>query len=128
MSPSLDRREFSVAAALALLGGATIAIGCGSGSNNPSSPSPTPSPGTGSVVGSVSSNHPAAHSAVITAAQLGAGVGLILDISNGLHSHTVTLAGDQVMQIAGGARVSVASSTNTHSDGSGPHSHTVTFN
>ena len=126
-SGSLDRREFSVAAALALLGGATITIGCGGGSSNPTSPNPTPSP-TSDIAGVVSANHPQPHVAVVTAAQLAAGGGLTLGFSNGLHPHTVTLTGAQVMQIAARARVSVASSTNPHSDGSDPHSHTVTFN
>jgi hypothetical protein len=131
MSASLDRRQFSIAAALALLGGATIAIGCGGASSNSNNATPVPSPATGVTGngnGSVSGNHERPHTAVITAAQLSAGGGLILDISNGLHSHTVTLTGAQVMQIATGGRVAVISSTNPHSDGSGPHDHQVTFN
>ncbi|HEY0284350.1 MAG TPA: hypothetical protein VGC23_03105 [Vicinamibacterales bacterium] len=68
------------------------------------------------------------HVAAISAAQLSAGNGIILDISNGLHSHTVTLTGAQVTQIAARASVSVDSSTNTHSNGAEPHAHTVTFN
>lgn len=135
---SLDRRQFTAAVALALLGGAAITFGCGGGSSNPNGPTLTPSvtpsptqsasPGTGGVVGTVTPNHEMPHVAVITAAQLSAGGDLVLDISNGLHSHTVTLTGAQVTLIAGGGRVSVQSSTNTHSDGHNPHHHTVTFN
>ena len=66
--------------------------------------------------------------AVITPAQLGAGAAVTLDISNGRHSHIVNLSSAQVSQIAGKSRVSVTSSTNPHADGSGPHSHRVTFN
>jgi len=131
MQPGLvTRRQFSVAAALALLGGATITIGCGGGSSSPSSPTviPPPPQATGNIIGSVGANHPMPHIAVITAAQLGAGVGITLDISNGLHTHTVLLSSGQVQQIAARASVSVASSTDPHSDGTSPHLHMVTFN
>jgi len=124
----IDRRRFGVAA-LALLGGAAISMGCGGGSS-PTSPSPVSAPpgGTGRVVGSVSNNHPLPHIAILTAEQLSAGAGVTLDISNGLHSHTVTLTAVQIGQIAAGAQVSGASSTDPHSGGGDPHEHTVTFN
>ena len=126
MRPELiGRRQFSIRA-LALLGGGTIAIGCGGGSNNPTSPTATPSEGQN--IGVVSGNHPLAHVAAISAAQLSAGNGIVLDISNGSHSHTVILTGDQIMQIAAKGRVTVDSSTNPHSNGADPHAHTVTFN
>ena len=126
MRPELiGRRQFSIAA-LALLGGATIAIGCGGGSNHPTSPTATPSEGQN--IGFVGGNHLLPHVAAISAAQLSAGNGIILDISNGSHSHTVTLTGAQVMQIAARAQVSVDSSTNTHSNGADPHAHAVSFN
>jgi hypothetical protein len=121
---SLDRRQFC--AALPLLG-ATIAIGCGGSSGSPTAPTPS-TPPTGNKAGVVSTNHDIPHVAVITAAQLSAGGALILDIGNGLHSHMLNLTSTQVTQIAGGARVSQQSSRDTHSDGSDPHSHTVTFN
>jgi len=130
----LRRRTLSAGAAFALLGFPLISIGgCGGGGGTPVGPStptpnptPTPSSGAGDIAGSVSRNH--GHTAVITAAQLSAGAGLELVISNGFHSHTATLTGTQVTQIAGGTRVSVASTTDPHSDGSDPHSHMVTFN
>ena len=121
----IGRRQFSIDA-LALLGGATIAIGCGGGSNNPTSPTATPPPGQ--IIGVVGGNHPMPHVAVISAAQLSAGVGISLEMSNGFHSHTVTLTGAQVTQIADKVRVMVLSSTNPHSNGAEPHEHTVTFN
>lgn len=135
----VDRRQFSVAAALALLGGASITIGCGGGSRSPTTPAPvqtrnpapapTPVLPPGAVAGSVSANHPAPHRAVITAAELGAGGALTLNIlGDAFHSHTVTLANTEVGEIARGARVAKQSSQDPHSDGSGPHSHTVTFN
>ena len=124
----IGRRQFSVAA-LALLGGATIAIGCGGASNNPTSPTATTTvTPQGQNIGFVSGNHPLPHVAAISAAQLSAGAGITLDISNGSHSHTVILTGDQIMQVAAKGRVSVDSSTNPHSNGADPHAHTVTFN
>ena len=84
---------------------------------------------TGDASGTVSANHPLQHIAVITAAQLSLGGLLTLNIQgNGLHSHSVTLDGAQMSQIAAGCRISQVSSTDPHSDGSGPHTHTVTFN
>ena len=121
----IGRRRFSIDA-LALLGGATIAVGCGGGSNSPTSPTATPPPGQS--IGVVSGNHPMPHVAVISAAQLSAGVGISLEMSNGFHSHTVTLTGAQVTQIADKVRVIVLSSTNPHSNGAEPHEHAVTFN
>jgi hypothetical protein len=121
----IGRRQFSINA-LALLGGATVAIGCGGASNSPTSPTATPSQGQN--IGFVTGNHPMPHVAAISAAQLSAGTGITLDISNGSHSHTVTLTGAQIMQIADKARVSVDSSTNPHSNGAEAHAHTVTFN
>jgi len=121
----LGRRQFSIAA-LALLSGATVAIGCGGASDHPTRPTATAPDGQN--IGFVSGNHPLPHVAAISAAQLSAGDGIILDISNGSHSHTVILTGPQVMQISARNRVSVGSSTNPHSNGADPHAHTVTFN
>lgn len=136
MSQDFDpnRRTLSVGAALALLVFLLISIGgCGGGGGTPagpSSPNPTPTPslGPGDIAGFVAANHADPHIAVIRAAQLSAGLGLILDIPNGFHSHTVTLTGAQVMLIAGRATVSVRLSTDPHSGGNDPHSHMVTFN
>lgn len=133
----LERRRITALAALALLGCTITLTGCAGGSGSPAAPSATPAPTppaastcpANGACGSVSANHSLRHIAVITAAQLGAGSALSLDIQgDAFHSHTLTLTGTQVIQIAGGARVSQDSSRDTHSDGSGPHSHTVTFN
>ena len=71
MRPELiGRRQFSIAA-LALLGGATIALGCGGASNNPTSPTTISSQGQN--IGFVSGNHPMPHVAIISAAQLSGG-------------------------------------------------------
>jgi hypothetical protein len=83
----------------------------------------------GEVRGSVSANHPLPHIAVITAAQLSAGGERSVNIQGqALHSHTVTLSGPQMMQIAAGCRTSQESSVNPHSNGTGDHSHAVAFN
>jgi len=120
----LDRREFTLAAVLAALSGATITISAcgGGGGSSPTAPSnPTPPLGAGDKAGSISTNH--GHTVVITAAQLtaGAAVSLTLTVGDG-HTHGVTLSAAEVTQIAGSTRVSKESTSDTG------HSHTVTFN
>ena len=123
-----DRRQFNAAFLRALLA-AGVGSRCGGSPTHPTNlPTPTPTNTSGDVVGTVSGNHPAPHVAIITATQLAAAAAIVLDISNGLHSHTVTLTGAEVAQIAVGTRVSITSSTDPHSNGLDPHSHTVTFN
>ena len=73
----LTRRDFTLAAAMAILSGVAISVsGCG-GSNSSSSPaSPTPAssaPAGTDRTGAISSNH--GHSAMIASAQLGASGG-----------------------------------------------------
>jgi hypothetical protein len=119
---TVGRREFTLAAALVALSGATITISaCGGGSSSPSSPSSGGSQGTTDKTGVIGSNH--GHSAVITAAQLTAAGDLSLNIKGTSdHPHTLTLTGAQVASIAANQRVSKESTTD---DG---HSHSVTFN
>jgi hypothetical protein len=115
----LGRREFTLAAAMAILSGVAITVsGCGSNS----SPSPAaPTPSGGDKTGSISANH--GHSAVITSAQLTAAGGITLSIAGSAgHNHTVTLAASEITAIAGSQRVSKESSSDNG------HSHTVTFN
>jgi hypothetical protein len=111
----MDRREFAVEAALALLGGAVITIsGCGGSSPTASTPPLT------DVAGTISSNH--GHSAMITGAQLGEAGALSLDLrGTATHTHTVSLTGGEVMSVRKGAMVQKESSATSHS-------HTVTFN
>ena len=123
----VDRRRFNVAFSRVLVAAAVVS-GCGSSPTSPTNVA-TPNPtNTAGAAGTVSANHAAPHVAIITAAQLAARAAIVLDISNGLHSHTVTLTGAQVEQIAAGTRVSIASSTDPHSNGMDPHNHMVTFN
>ena len=138
MASEMDRREFGVALALAMLGGAGITIsaaGCGGGGyggrggGNPAGgsggyddygPGGNSDPNGGSV-GAISANH--GHRAVITAAELTAGMGLALDIrGSATHTHSVELSGADVVAVRGGQRLSRTASTTD------AHDHTVTFN
>ncbi len=133
MTQRMDRREFSVAAALLLLGGAAITVsGCG-GSGYGGGGSPTGGGGGGDSdygpggntgdgeAGLISSNH--GHRAVITDAQLTAGNGMMLDIrGTATHTHSVELSADEVVRIRGGPLVSEGASTTDS------HNHNVTFN
>ena len=118
----LDRREFTLAAALLALSGVSITISaCGGGGSSPtggSTPPPTPS---GDKVGQISANH--GHTAVIAAAKLATPTDINLDIKGTSgHTHHVLLSSAEVTAIAGTTRVTKTSSTD---DG---HSHDVTFN
>ncbi|MGD8897182.1 MAG: hypothetical protein PVJ73_14205 [Acidobacteriota bacterium] len=122
----LDRREFTLASAMAVLSGVAITVtGCGGGSydgGNPASPSTpaTPAP-NGDKIGTVSANH--GHSAVVTAARLAAPDAVELNITGSAdHPHTVALSAEEIMQIAANTRVTKESSVGAS------HTHTVTFN
>jgi len=121
----LGRREFTLAAAMAVLSGVAITVsGCGGGSSSSASPAaPTSStPATSSdKTGAISSNH--GHAAMITSAQFSAAGGISLGIQGtASHPHTVTLAASEISSIAGGQRVAKESTSDNG------HSHTVTFN
>jgi len=124
LDPMLDRREFTLAAILAMLSGVTITIsGCGGGSSSPttSTPPTTQPPAAGDKVATISANH--GHTATITAAQLTAGGDLTVQLTEGSgHTHSVGLTGAEIVQIRDNQRVSKESSSNSG------HSHTVTFN
>ena len=118
-STSLTRREFSLEAALAILGGCIITISdtaCGS-SKTPSTPTPvTPS----DVNGVVSANH--GHVAVITGAQITTGNAIALDIrGTATHAHTVNVSQADLASLKNRQAVTDTSTTDSG------HSHTVTF-
>lgn len=123
---TLDRREFTLQSAMAILSAATITIsGCGGGSSPAPSPSPnpnpTPTPGAGDAIGSIAGNH--GHSAVISAAQLTAANSIQLAIRGEAdHPHTLELTAAEVTQIGARQRVEKTSTNDA------AHSHTVTFN
>ena len=120
------RRTFIGAAAAALFAGVVIQItGC---STDDKEDPGTGNTGDGAKTGSVLSNHPAPHKAVITKAQLDAGGQLTLEIQGSSdHGHSVTLTADQVADIKAGDHAMTSSTSFTPSGGSG-HSHVVMFN
>jgi len=123
LEPMLDRREFTLAAILAMLSGVTITIsGCGGGSSSPTTPNPTPPPpAAGDKSAAISANH--GHTCTITAAQLTAGGDVTLQLTEGSgHTHSCSLTGAEVVQVRDNVRVSKESSSNSG------HTHTVTFN
>ena len=119
----IDRREFTLQSALAILGAATITVsGCGGGSSPAPSPTPTPTPTPpADATGSISGNR--GHTAVITSAQLTAANAIQLSITGSAnHPHTVELTAAEVAQIGARQRVTKTSSTDAS------HDHAVTFN
>jgi hypothetical protein len=112
----MKRRQFTVEAAMLLLGGAAITIsGCGGGASPTASSAPLVDKS-----GAISSNH--GHLAVVTGAEQGEGGSLDLDIrGTATHTHTVSLSAADVVSIRNGARVEKESSGTSHT-------HTVTFN
>jgi len=117
-APTIDRREFSVKAALAILSGALITISGCSDDGTPGEPSPL---AEGDVAGVVSANH--GHVAVITRAEIVSGNELALNIRGSAdHTHTVTLTAAEIAQIGVGQPVMKQSSSEMD------HEHTVTFN
>lgn len=117
----VDRREFTVAALLAMLGGVSITIsGCG-GSASPSSPStPSTTQPVADKSGTISSNH--GHVAVITSGQLTAANTLALSLQGtASHNHMLELSAAELVQIRDGQTFAKECSGTSHK-------HMVTFN
>jgi hypothetical protein len=115
-----DRREFTVAALLAMLGGVSISIsGCGKAS--PSSPSvPSTTQPVADKSGTISGNH--GHVAVITSAQLTAANTLALSLQGtASHNHMLELTAAELVQIRDGRTLAKECSGTSHT-------HMVTFN
>ena len=108
----MNRREFTVEAALALLGGAFITIsGCESGTE--------PSPVIADIPGEINSNH--GHSVTLTAAGLRAGGALDVDIRGSAgHTHMVSLTTVDLAILRNGGVVQKETSVTRHT-------HFVTF-
>ena len=119
----IDRREFTLQAAMAILAGCTITVaeGCGSSSSSmPPSPTPAPIGAPTDVTGSISANH--GHTAVITGAQITAGNAIALDIQgSATHTHTVQISQADLTSLKNRQAVSRDSTNNSG------HMHTVTF-
>lgn len=123
---SLDRREFTLRSALALLGGATITVSsCGGGGGSGSSTVPTGSSGTQTqAMGVISNNH--GHQAVITSADLVAGGDIRLDIRGQAdHPHSVTLTAADLARIRG--QQTVAKECSPDGSTMDMHTHMVSF-
>jgi hypothetical protein len=113
----VDRLDFTVAALLAMLGGASITISCGSAAS-PTAPS-NPEP-LSDKNGSISNNH--GHVAVITGGQLTAAATLALSLQGtASHNHMLELSAAEVMQIRDGRSLTKECSGTSHT-------HLVTFN
>ncbi len=115
------RREFIGSAAAALFAGVVITVtGCNStDSGSDSSLNP------GDAAGTISGNHPKAHRAIVTKAQIDAGGDVSLDIQGAAdHNHTLSLtAADMVTLKAKGQVMATSSDGSTDS-----HNHMVMFN
>jgi hypothetical protein len=113
----VDRREFTLKSALALLSGVAISLSACSSEDAPAGPTSPVADRTAVI----SSNH--GHAAVVTGGQLTAAQELVLDIRGAAdHPHTVALSRSEVEAIAAGRQVVKLSSTDLS------HGHTTTFN
>jgi hypothetical protein len=116
--PSLDRRQFTVNAALAILAGCVITITDSACGSSPAAPAAVVPPAD--VTGNVSANH--GHIAVITGAQITAGGAIPLNIQGGAtHPHTLTISQADLTSLKNKQPVTIASTTDNG------HSHSVTF-
>jgi hypothetical protein len=114
-----DRREFTVAALLAMLGGVSITLsGCGGAS--PSSPTTPATQPVADKNAAITNNH--GHVAVVTSAQLTAANTVSLNLQGtASHNHVLELSAGEVMQIRDGRTLAKECSSSTHT-------HMVTFN
>jgi hypothetical protein len=115
-----DRREFTVAALLAMLGGVSITLSaCGKAS--PSSPTtPSTTQPVADKNAAITNNH--GHVAVITSAQLTAANTLSLNLQGtASHNHVLELSAAEVLQVRDGRTLAKECSSSTHT-------HMVTFN
>jgi hypothetical protein len=110
-----DRREFALAAMLAVLGGVSVTITSGC-SGSPATPPPPPPDNHGAI----SNNH--GHVATITSAQFAANGDVVLNLQGtASHNHTLALTADELLQVANGQTLAKTCSMTSHM-------HTVTFN
>ena len=113
---NIDRRQFTLQTAMAILAGCTITVAEACGSN----PSNQPTPVVNDVNGSISGNH--GHTAVITAARITAANAFPLDIQGtATHPHTVEISQSDLQSLKNRQTVTKDSTNNNG------HTHTVTF-
>jgi len=117
----ISRREFTLEAALAILGACVITIAddaCGSSASTPTNPTAPPA----DVNGTVANNHATPHIAIITGAQITAGSAVALNIQGqATHNHTLSITQGDLANLKN--RVAITETSSTDSG----HSHAVTF-
>jgi hypothetical protein len=113
----VTRREFTVKSALSILSGVAITVsGCGKDSPTPTSPS------VSDVSGTVTANHTPPHVVTVTAAQITAGMDVMLTLTGtSTHTHTVVLTSGDLGTLRNRRSVSKTSTTDNG------HQHDVTF-
>jgi hypothetical protein len=119
----VTRREFTLKSALSILSGVVITVsGCG-GDDNPTPTNPTPtSPSLNDIPGTVAANHAQPHVVTVTAAQMTAGMALMLTLTGTpTHTHTVDLTSGDLGTLRNRQPVTKTSTTDNG------HSHGVTF-
>ena len=115
------RRDITLNAALALLGGCLITISDACGSDSPTTPSNPPA----DLTGAISANH--GHTAVVTGAQITAASAIALSIQGtAAHNHTLSLSQADLQALRNRQTVT-HDSTSDASATFGVHLHTVTF-
>lgn len=113
---SIDRREFTLQAAMAILAGCTITVAEACGSQSPNEPTQM----VNDVTGNISANH--GHTAVVTGAQITAGSAVSLNIQGtATHPHTVEISQSDLQSLKNRQAVTRDSTNNNG------HMHTVTF-
>jgi hypothetical protein len=114
---SIDRREFTVEALMAVLAGYVITVSeaCGSKST-PTQPGPTVS----DITGTISANH--GHTAVVSAGMINAGAAVNLPIQGtATHPHLVAISAADFANLKNRQTVTITSSLDNN------HTHVVTF-
>jgi hypothetical protein len=112
----IDRREFTLQTAMAILSGCTITVAEACGSSQPNQPTPV----TSDVTGNISANH--GHTAVVTGAQITSGSAISLNIQGtATHPHTVEISQSDLQSLKNRQTVTRDSTNNNG------HMHTVTF-
>src|SRR3954465_4627077 len=116
------RRQITLNAALALLGGCLITISDGCGSESPTTPTTAATP-VADVTGGISANH--GHTAVVTGAQITAAGAVALSIQGtAAHNHTLSLSQADLQTLKN--RQTVTHDSTSDASAFGVHLHTVT--
>ena len=111
----VTRREFTLKSALSILSGVVITVS-GCDDDPPTSPAPNDIPGI------VATNHPTPHVVTVTAAQITAGMAVVLTLTGTpTHTHTVELTSGELGTLKNRQPVAKTSTTDNG------HAHEMTF-